>query len=213
MDMEFQRARTEKQIQSRKSEIIQACKEIHATVGYENVTIKAISEKISCTRPAIYTYFKTKEEIFLEILTEEYVNWTHELKEYFEGPIQSKEAFCAFLAKSLSNKDIMLELMSTKLNDIENGVQLKSLIEFKKQVIIFFDNFYAGLEKFFPSTKKEDIKIFSNTFFTYLYGLYPHHHHSDKQLEAMKAVHMEIKKPDMYQACLNALLLMSINLK
>ena len=49
----------------RKNEIIDACAALYQTKGFREVTIKDISQKTSISRPSIYNYFETKEEIFL----------------------------------------------------------------------------------------------------------------------------------------------------
>ena len=59
-------------IAQRKSEIIAACEALYRTKGSREVTIKDISTETSFSRPSIYNYFETKEEIFLALLTREY---------------------------------------------------------------------------------------------------------------------------------------------
>ena len=55
--------RTEEQKEERKTEIINACEKIYKEKGFYGVTIKEISTETSFTRPAIYTYFETKDEL------------------------------------------------------------------------------------------------------------------------------------------------------
>ena len=46
-------------MRDRRNEILDACEKIYSERGFYGVTLKAISEQISMTRPAIYTYFET----------------------------------------------------------------------------------------------------------------------------------------------------------
>ena len=51
-----------------KKEIIDACETIYKAKGFYGVTIKEISTRTSFTRPSIYNYFETKDEILLALL-------------------------------------------------------------------------------------------------------------------------------------------------
>ena len=68
----------------RKEEIINACKELYDQYHFKDITIKLISEQTTCSRPSIYNYFETKEEIFLALFQQEYEKWKIELDEIRE---------------------------------------------------------------------------------------------------------------------------------
>ena len=56
----------------RRAEILNACDRLYREKGFREITIKDISQETSFSRPSIYNYFETKEEIFLGLLTREY---------------------------------------------------------------------------------------------------------------------------------------------
>ena len=60
-------------IDRRREEIMDACEKLYETMGFHSITIKNISTETSFSRPSIYNYFQTKEEIFLGLLTREYM--------------------------------------------------------------------------------------------------------------------------------------------
>ena len=70
--MSFQRARSEDQIQDRIQEIIDATSSIYNSIGYDGLNFSIISEYTKFTRPNIYKYFKTKDEILLVILKDDF---------------------------------------------------------------------------------------------------------------------------------------------
>ena len=82
--MSFQRARSENQIQDRIQEIIDATSSIYNSVGYEGLNFSAISEYTKFTRPNIYKYFNTKDEILLVILKEEFQSFIASLIKSFK---------------------------------------------------------------------------------------------------------------------------------
>ena len=53
---------------ARREEIIAACETLYQTMGFKEITIKEIADYTSFSRPSIYNYFETKEEIFLALL-------------------------------------------------------------------------------------------------------------------------------------------------
>lgn len=204
MNNTFQRARTNEQIQTRLEEIIDACEEIYDTEGYEAINIKAIGEKISCTRPAIYKYFHTKEEILMEILSREFTSWKDELEDAFHNTKKTDEkTFCEILTTSLEHRMKLLELMSLYLKEIENGCRLEKVVEFKKEARSFFDVFYDGIHTFFPDTNKKKIHMFTQSFMLMVHGIYSYIYESDKQKEAKKLAGMSSNDIDFHAFCFN----------
>ena len=212
--MNFQRARTQKQIETRQNEIMYACKKIYLDEGYEEVTLKKIAEITSFTRPAIYSYYKTKEEIFLDILKEEFANWQIGLLKNCNDVIDyTREQFCVALANSMCDRTTLLELLAVHLNTIENNTSLERLVEFKKTVYQFFDTLKQELEKFFPNIQTSDKEEFFDIFITYINGLYPHIYHSKKQKEAMTIAGRPPIQKDLKLNCIRDLRLLTTNLQ
>ena len=72
-------------IDKRREEIMDACDKLYEEKGFQDITIKDISAETNFSRPSIYNYFRSKEEIFLGLLTREYEEWNHSLLEIAEG--------------------------------------------------------------------------------------------------------------------------------
>ena len=56
-------------IAQRREEIINACEQLYRTMSFREITLKEIGKITSFSRPTIYNYFETKEEIFLALST------------------------------------------------------------------------------------------------------------------------------------------------
>jgi AcrR family transcriptional regulator len=52
---------------STREAIIEAAAKIFAEKGYEGMTIKLIADEVGVTPPAVYAFFKNKEEVFLQV--------------------------------------------------------------------------------------------------------------------------------------------------
>ena len=76
----FQRARTAEQIDERQQEIVNACRDLFDEGGYDAVTFGTIGQKTSFSRPSIYNYYGTKEEVFLDLIRQEYEGWTESIE-------------------------------------------------------------------------------------------------------------------------------------
>ena len=71
-------------IAQRREEIIKACEKLYQTMSFKEITLKEIGNETSFSRPAIYNYFQTKEEIFLALFELEYWRWNEDLEKILE---------------------------------------------------------------------------------------------------------------------------------
>ena len=67
----------------RKEEIINACERLYEHNSFKDITIKLISEETTFSRPSIYNYFQTKEEIFLALFQRKYEKWIEDLQKIY----------------------------------------------------------------------------------------------------------------------------------
>lgn len=71
-------------ITQRREEIINACEKLYQTMSFKEITLKEIGQETSFSRPTIYNYFQTKEEIFLALFELEYNRWNEDLEMILE---------------------------------------------------------------------------------------------------------------------------------
>ena len=200
--MDFVRARTKEQISNRQEEIIQACDALFEQGGYEEVNFKAISEMTSFTRPSIYNYYKTKDEILLDLLTRELLEWQDSLL----GTLQtiqemSKEEYCNFLTQTLVANDKMLKLFSHLFTTFEKNSGIDKLVHFKKEMMKVMKTVLTSVEQYFPNATVEHRTIFVSALFSYVLGLYPMSHLTPKQMEAISLSEIEYVAPDFEYMC------------
>jgi AcrR family transcriptional regulator len=184
--MGFVRARTEEQISSRQQEIINACDALYEQYGYEGVNFKAIAEMTSFKRPTIYLYYKTKEEVLLDLLKKEMLEWHVMLQQAFRATeTMTKEQYGAFLTESVASRDKMLRLLTILCTNIENQCRLEKLVDFKKEVGGVFVTIRESLDKYFPQGAAVKKDFFMISFLSYIQGLYPLVYPTKKQTDAM----------------------------
>ena len=173
-------------IKQRQKEIIDACEKLYRTMSFKEVTIKEIGNVTSFTRTSIYNYYQTKEEIFLALLKREYELWIADLSELLSTNDKlNKDEFSDLMAKSLDKRKILLHLLSTNLQDIEENSRDEQLIEFKKVFGYSMKKVRECVDKFFPDMPEEKRREFILTFYPFIYGIYPYAVVTEKQRNAM----------------------------
>ena len=174
-------------IAGRREEIMNACEMLYRTMSFREITLKEIGSLITCSRPSIYNYFQTKEEIFLALFEREYLHWTKDLEEIAaEGKIPP-EQLAERLAVSLQPRTLMLKLLSVNLYDMEENSRMERLVDFKRAyggAVAALDRLIArSLPEQSAATRRET--VVSILLFTH--GLHPYAFATEKQLAAMKA--------------------------
>lgn len=182
---------------SRREEIVNACEKLYKTMSFKDITLKEISVETSFSRPSIYNYFQTKEEIFLALMQREYELWAAELNALAdENEKMSAEDFAAALAHSLDKHEQLLKLLAMNHYDMEEHSRPERLTEFKVAYASSLDAVRACLDKFFPQIDRER---FIFVFFPFLFGVYPYSVATEKQLNAMKEAKMDFKLHSIYE--------------
>ena len=182
---------------SRREEIVNACEKLYQTMSFKEITLKDISVETSLSRPSIYNYFQTKEEIFLALMQREYENWSGELNLLSENNSQmSAEDFADAIAHSLERHEQLLKLLAMNHYDMEENSRPERLTDFKAAYGASLDAVRASLGKFFPDTNAES---FVFVFFPFLFGVYPYSVATQKQLDAMRDAGMEFRMHGIYE--------------
>ncbi len=104
---------TQEQIVRKREEIVSACEHLYQTMSFREITLKEIGNLTSFSRPTIYNYFETKEEIFLGLFQREYDRWNEDLTAILNGNEQmTKAELAGKIAASLSGREQLLKLLS-----------------------------------------------------------------------------------------------------
>lgn len=177
---------------ARKEEIISACEKLYQTMSFKDITLKEIGNETSFSRPTIYNYFQTKEEIFLALFEREYVRWNAELQSILQdNETLSKEQIADELATSLANRGQLLKLLSMNNFDMEANSRPELLVSFKVAYGESIKCVRSILTKFCPEKSPQEIQNILYVFFPFMFGIYPYTAVTDKQREAMKQANVD----------------------
>ena len=192
---------------ARKEEIISACEKLYQTMSFKDITLKEIGNETSFSRPTIYNYYQTKEEIFLALFEREYVRWNEELLSILKDNEKLiKEQLAEKLALSIANRKQLLKLLAMNNYDMEENSRPELLTSFKVAYGESIKNVCRILTKFCPEKTVKEIQDFIYVFFPFMLGISPYTAVTDKQRQAMKEASVDFVYQSIFELTNNCLL-------
>ena len=183
-------------IAQRREEIINACEQLYRTMSFREITLKEIGKITSFSRPTIYNYFETKEEIFLALFQREYDLWNEDLTAILDGNEKlTKTELSEKIAASLAGRELLLKLLS--MNNYDTA--------FKQSYGRSVHLMYLLLEKFCTDMSTADIQSFLYTFFPFMFGIYPYTAVTEKQRIAMQDAGINYMYQSVYELTMRCL--------
>lgn len=203
---DFIRARTEEQFNIRREMILKACEEIYLSGGLLAVTFNTVSEKTSLTRPALYNYYRNREEMLYDLARKYYAEFRSELSVVFNGKNSlTREEMCAALADLASEFEHMLKLFSD-LPLIENECDEGMLIHAKQTTHELMLRIREYIGSVFPSASEKQISDFISNGILIFTAIYPYTHRSEKIREIERKINPEFVPPKVRDLLYNSLM-------
>ena len=198
---------TPEQIARKREEIINACEQLYQTMSFREITLKEIGNITSFSRPTIYNYFETKEEIFLGLFQREYDRWNENLTVILNGDERlTKNDLADRIANSLAGRKQLLKLLSMNNYDMEANSRQELLNTFKQSYGRSMQLMCMLLEKFCPDMGVTDIQNFIYTFYPFMFGIYPYTEVTEKQRIAMKEAGINYVYQSVYELTYSCLI-------
>ncbi len=198
---------TPQQIAQKREEIINACEQLYQTMSFREITLKEIGNMTSFSRPTIYNYFETKEEIFLGLFQREYDRWNENLTAILNRNDQlTKKELADHIANSLEGREQLLKLLSMNNYDMEANSRQELLNTFKQSYGRSMHLMCLLLEKFCPDMGVTDIQNFIYTFYPFMFGIYPYTAVTEKQRVAMKEAGINYVYQSVYELTYSCLI-------
>ncbi len=189
----------------REEEILGACEKLYEKKCIKNMTIKDISEETSCSRPSIYNYFNSVEEVFFRLFEREYLFWCADLEKIEAGTTDA----CGLpekLAASLAERKLMLRLIADNIYGVlyamgENSRQERQ-ISFEKAYGKSLSLFDSILKKAFPDRSDPERKKMRDLAFEFLHGIHIYASVTPYQVEVMKIAGVNFEEKSIYERAL-----------
>ena len=193
-------------ITQRRDEIVAACEQLYQTMSFRDITLKEIGNVTSFSRPTIYNYFHTKEEIFLALYEREYDRWNADLEEILNSDgSYSGQQLADLIAKSLKKRAQLLKLLSMNNFDREENSRKELLASFKRAYGRSLKLFREILGKYCSDMSESEAEQLMYIFFPFMFGIYPYAEVTAKQKEAMAEAAVDYKYQSIYEITYNCL--------
>ena len=201
---------TPEQVALKREEIVDACEQLYQTMSFREITLKEISKITSFSRPTIYNYFETKEEIFLALFKREYDRWNEALTAILEeNGWLTKAQLADRIAQSLADREQLLKILSMNNFDMEANSRQEMLTSFKYSYGRSMKLMCMMLEKNCPDMGAVENQNFIYTFYPFMFGIYPYTAVTEKQKTAMREAGVDYVYKTVYEltsSCLIRLL-------
>ena len=198
---------TPETIAQRREEIVNACEQLYQTMSFKDITLKEIGNVTSFSRPTIYNYFHTKEEIFLALYEREYDRWNADLDKLLSSDQEyTREQIAVQIAHTLEKRKQLLKLLSMNNYDMEENSREELLASFKTAYGRSLKLFRDILCKYCTEKSDEEITEIIYVFYPFMFGIYPYAEVTDKQKKAMKDAEVDFIYQSIYQITYNCLI-------
>ncbi len=120
-------------IEKRRKEIFEAALKVFSEKGFDKATLEEVADKVGVSKPAIYLYFKSKEDLFFSMIYDRVKDIEDELNEIIKmqtQAIKKIEALIVFKIKFFKKNLSFFKIMHNMEFKI---VSLKSAPKFKKK--------------------------------------------------------------------------------
>ena len=207
--MVFQRARKEEQRERRRQEILDAAWELFEQGGLEMVTFSTIGAKVSFTRQTIYTYYRSRDEVLLDLLGRKVEEFYRDIREMFPvGQLVTQREFCEKLADHLLTHKKMVALFSLHIT-LETKARYENILAFKRTMYKAFPVFCTILRDQCPDASEDACCYFCLTIMVYISSIYPMIEQTPLQMKALQEAAGGMAIPTDRELILSSLMLMT----
>ncbi|HEV7165658.1 MAG: TetR/AcrR family transcriptional regulator [Gammaproteobacteria bacterium] len=131
--MAFNRAMTEAQKEARRADILKVALQRFTLMPYESLSMADTADAAGVAKGTLYLYFRSKEELFLAIYTDQLNGWFDELDrelEHAKGEA-SIAAFLKVMGGSLTRRPQLLRLIAILHTVLERNLDESTAQHFK----------------------------------------------------------------------------------
>jgi AcrR family transcriptional regulator len=183
----YQRARSQNQIADRIASILEAAGTVFSKVPYEQVTMQMIALEAGFTRSNIYRYFKTREEIFLELYIMDFKKWVESIKNEFTQ-VMDIDSFLKRWTALLYEQKRYISLTPLLAISLEKKPSLEVFKKTKADLLQSTLDLIPILRATLPFLSFENCLDFAHTHHAVVSGAWPMGHYSTEQKDVLKEI-------------------------
>ncbi|MDI2035639.1 TetR/AcrR family transcriptional regulator [Paenarthrobacter nitroguajacolicus] len=154
----FLRARRPEQKQQRREAILKAASDLARASGVRNVSLGAVAEAVGLAKSNISRYYATREEIYLELLAEEWEQCGRTLTARLQKASGAEAALSAF-ASTITERPLFCDLLSHLPTSLELNISAAAASTFKHAMHHHFATIGAAIADATELTPSEGAEL------------------------------------------------------
>ncbi|UCD53392.1 MAG: TetR family transcriptional regulator [Phycisphaerales bacterium] len=205
--MDWQRARKPEQKAIRRREILDAAHTLFAELEYEAISLNAIAREAGISKPNVYRYFSTREEIFLQIFLEVFQAWAesmHDALMQLQIPASARQIAESWTAV-IRKHPRLLRLAGLLMTSMERNSSEEGLYTFKKAMHQLLDRVAEDLKRVLPSMSEKGRRQMLVCSYGLIAGLGPMAYPNEVLTRVMERPEFAGRQPDFDELMTHAL--------
>ncbi len=193
--MTWQRARQPEQKAVRREAILDAARTLFSKMPYEEISLNGIARKAGISKPNVYRYFSTREEIFLTIFSDEQSKFIEALIARMKR-IRSKDPVGAisraWVEVALQHR-VLLDLLPQLSTSMETNSSVEQIVAFKRDAFVLGDELVRTLHHLHPRLSIEQWMTVVQCAISMMAGLWPLANPGQNVIAALQ--HPDVNRP------------------
>lgn len=131
------RATSYEEKQIRRKQILDTTRLLYETTSFKDIKMADIAQKAGIAKGTLFLYFKTKEQLFLDLMMEEYHQWLEELDILLSNLEENETdlvitSLLDFIRHTFDSRKTMFRLLSILHSVLESNVATQDILSAKQ---------------------------------------------------------------------------------
>lgn len=128
---DFQRARRPEHKEQRREAILAAARTLATRDGVRAVNLGDIAAEVGVHKSALLRYFETREEIYLQLTSDCWLDWIEALRAELPGAPRTPAGVAAVVTSTLADRPLFCDLLTHAPLNLERNVSLDAVRAYK----------------------------------------------------------------------------------
>ncbi len=191
----FQRARRPEQKEVRRRAILRAARDLAREVGPVELGLNEIGRRSGVSKPNIYRYFESREEILLRLYVDELGDLVESLERYLR-PGQTIGEVALIVSTEHTSRPLLCQLAGILASVLEHNVTVETLVSVKRELAALFPRAVAAFQRGLPWLSDGDAAFAIMAIEHQLASLWPAAHPSSVAREVQKRPEFAVFRTD-----------------
>ncbi len=188
------RALNEEEKLAKKREIVEIAARLFHDSPFSSITMAQIAREAGVAKGTLYLYFRTKEELFLDLLLDRLEGWFRDfgpMLSMLPGPMHPRD-LASVLATAATVRPDLARLIALLHGVLEQNISVEQAREFKSRLLQHSLGFGQALERIFPMFQPGDGLHFCLYYYSIVVGLHQMSNPAPDVVKAMDTPELQV---------------------